>query len=219
MKQHQVIAHQRFFKNKIYAVINIGGLMVGAAVALFIGFWIAEEFSIKTVTKNNHLITNSLHALHQNIKQPNLVPVALSEELRISFGNNFELLVLTSTAPPVPIPDVEEDEMFVISHTQRGLGLVGSNYFHSFNEEEWYSYSEQVTTPGIIKVVTLPDGDVGARQFEQVLAGGLLGADTQAKYGTLGNSDRGQIREQYLRLVEKVDPALRAKFLKLYAYY
>jgi len=70
--------------------------MVGAAVALFIGFWIAEEFSIKTVTKNNHLITNSLHALHQNIKQPNLVPVALSEELRISFGNNFELLVLTS---------------------------------------------------------------------------------------------------------------------------
>ncbi|HET8635605.1 MAG TPA: hypothetical protein VFL96_02025 [Acidobacteriaceae bacterium] len=58
-----------------------------------------------------------------------------------------------------------------------------------------------------------------ARQFEQVLAGGLLGAETQAKYGALGNSDRGQIREQYLRLVEKVDPALRAKFLKLYAYY
>jgi hypothetical protein len=58
-----------------------------------------------------------------------------------------------------------------------------------------------------------------ARQFEQVLAGGLLGAEAQAKYAALGNSDRGQIREQYLRLVEKVDPALRAKFLKLYAYY
>ena len=58
-----------------------------------------------------------------------------------------------------------------------------------------------------------------ARQFEQVLAEGLLVSDTQAKYGVLGNSDRGQVREQYLRLVEKVDPALRAKFLKLYAYY
>ena len=57
------------------------------------------------------------------------------------------------------------------------------------------------------------------RQFEQVLAGGLLGAQTPAQYAELGNSDRGQIREQYLRRVEKVDPALRAKFLKLYAYY
>jgi hypothetical protein len=57
------------------------------------------------------------------------------------------------------------------------------------------------------------------RQYEQVLASGLLGADTRARYATLGNADQGQIREQYLRRVEKVDPALRAKFLKLYAYY
>jgi hypothetical protein len=96
MKQHHAVALHRLFKNKIYSIINIGGLMIGAAVAVFIGFWIAEEVSTKTVTKNNHLITNSLHALHQNIKQPHIVPITLSEELRISFGNNFELLVLTS---------------------------------------------------------------------------------------------------------------------------
>ena len=58
-----------------------------------------------------------------------------------------------------------------------------------------------------------------ARQFEEILAGGLLGAEAPAKYALLGNSDRGQIREQYLRMVEKVDPAIRAKFLKVYAYY
>ena len=58
-----------------------------------------------------------------------------------------------------------------------------------------------------------------ARQFEQVLANGLLGAETPAKYAALCDSDRGQVREQYLRMVEKVDPAIRAKFLKLYAYY
>ena len=58
-----------------------------------------------------------------------------------------------------------------------------------------------------------------ARQFEQVLAGGLLGAETPAKYAALGDSDRGQVREQYLSRVEKVDPAIRAKFLKVYAYY
>jgi aromatic ring hydroxylase len=57
------------------------------------------------------------------------------------------------------------------------------------------------------------------RQFEQVLAAGLLGTQTPTQYAALGNSDRGQIREQYLRRVEKVDPTLRAKFLRLYAYY
>ncbi len=58
-----------------------------------------------------------------------------------------------------------------------------------------------------------------ARQFEAILASSLLGAETATKYAALGDSDRGQIREQYLRMVEKVDPAIRAKFLKVYAYY
>ena len=58
-----------------------------------------------------------------------------------------------------------------------------------------------------------------ARQFEAVLAAGLLGADASAKYAALGDSDRGQIREKYLSLVERVDPAIRAKFLRVYAYY
>jgi hypothetical protein len=58
-----------------------------------------------------------------------------------------------------------------------------------------------------------------ARQFEAVLASGLLGQDAPTKYAALGDSDRGQVRERYLRMVEQVDPAIRAKFLKVYAYY
>jgi hypothetical protein len=58
-----------------------------------------------------------------------------------------------------------------------------------------------------------------ARQFEAVLAAGLLGKETSARYAALGDSDRGLIRERYLSLVERVDPTLRAKFLKVYAYY
>jgi hypothetical protein len=57
------------------------------------------------------------------------------------------------------------------------------------------------------------------RQFEAILASGLLGSEAPTKYAALGDSDRGQIREQYLRMVEQVDPAIRAKFLKVYAYY
>jgi hypothetical protein len=58
-----------------------------------------------------------------------------------------------------------------------------------------------------------------ARQFEAVLAHGLLGKEVPARYGALGDADRGQVRETYLRMVEQVAPELRRKFLKVYAYY
>jgi hypothetical protein len=57
------------------------------------------------------------------------------------------------------------------------------------------------------------------REFESVLTRGLLGSSTPAQYGALGDSDRGQVRERYLRLVEQVPVGLRGKFLKIYAYY
>lgn len=60
---------------------------------------------------------------------------------------------------------------------------------------------------------------LAARQFEAILAHGFLGSDTPARYGSLGDSDRGQIREMYLRLVEQVAPELRRKFMKVYTYY
>jgi hypothetical protein len=57
------------------------------------------------------------------------------------------------------------------------------------------------------------------RQFESVLEQGFLGAQAQAAYGKLSDSDRGQIREQYLRRVEQVAPEVRQKFFRLYASY
>jgi hypothetical protein len=57
------------------------------------------------------------------------------------------------------------------------------------------------------------------RDFEGLLAGGLLGAATAEAYRALGDSDRGQVRELYLSLAEKVAPELRGRFLKVYAYY
>ena len=57
------------------------------------------------------------------------------------------------------------------------------------------------------------------RNFEGALKLGLLGIETPVRYEALGDSDRGQVREQYLRLVEQVSSELRAKYLKVYAYY
>lgn len=57
------------------------------------------------------------------------------------------------------------------------------------------------------------------RQFEAVLAAGYLGPQAQKSYAALGDADRGQIREQYLRRVEQVAPDVRQKYFKLYASY
>jgi hypothetical protein len=57
------------------------------------------------------------------------------------------------------------------------------------------------------------------RQFEAVLASGLLGTQAQKSYAALGDADRGQIREQYLRRVEQVAPEVRQRFFRLYASY
>ena len=60
---------------------------------------------------------------------------------------------------------------------------------------------------------------VRARDFEGALKRGLLGEAVTRSYQMLGDSDRGQIRELYLLLVERVATELRTKFLKIYAYY
>ena len=57
------------------------------------------------------------------------------------------------------------------------------------------------------------------RQFELVLARGLLGQDSPELYKSLPTSDQALIREKYLARIEKVPVELRQRFLKIYAYY
>ena len=58
-----------------------------------------------------------------------------------------------------------------------------------------------------------------AREFEKVLYAGLLGADAKRSYNGLVDSDKGQIRERYLQLVEQVPLELRSKYRKVYTSY
>jgi hypothetical protein len=80
---------------------------------------------------------------------------------------------------------------------------------------------DQVFAPGEVSgfLGCLGRARLRARQFEAILAGGLLGAETPGLYARLGDSDRGHVREEYLSMVEKVSPELRARHLKVYAYY
>ncbi len=80
---------------------------------------------------------------------------------------------------------------------------------------------EEAFGPGRVAgfLKSMASAKLRVRQFEAVLATGLLGAKAQAAYGRLGDADRGQIREQYLRRVEQVAPEVRQRFFRLYAGY
>lgn len=66
---------------------------------------------------------------------------------------------------------------------------------------------------------SLQSGKLRIREFEQVLRAGKLGSGAATEYDRLGDGDQGMIRELYLSTLEQVDPELRRKFLKVYAYY
>jgi len=66
---------------------------------------------------------------------------------------------------------------------------------------------------------SLKSAKLRIREFEEVLKSGKLGPNTAIDYARLGNGDQGMIRELYLSELEKVDPELRRKYLKVYAYY
>jgi hypothetical protein len=61
------------------------------------------------------------------------------------------------------------------------------------------------------------DGAFAADAID-VAAGDKAGT-ARSLYGSLPVSDQAQMREFYLSKIEEVDPALRAKFHKLYQYY
>jgi hypothetical protein len=80
---------------------------------------------------------------------------------------------------------------------------------------------------GLLKKIE--SSNVRIREFEKLLDKAVLervdsvlaGAGRSAKqlYGALALSDQALIREFYLERIEKVDPALREKFQKVYRYY
>jgi hypothetical protein len=66
---------------------------------------------------------------------------------------------------------------------------------------------------------SLERAGIRIRDFESVLTSGKLGVSTAVEYNKLTDGDQGQIREFYLASLEQVEPSLRERYYKLYAYY
>jgi hypothetical protein len=86
---------------------------------------------------------------------------------------------------------------------------------------------QQVLAPDrLVKYLKALDGrGLRVRTLDAILAAKVIDAVAGTKagiaeslYGSLPVSDQAQLREFYLSRIEEVDPALRAKFHKVYQY-
>src|ERR1700722_1073905 len=97
-KNYFKIAWRNLLKDRMSSVINIGGLAVGMAVALLIGFWIYDELnfnkSFKNYDRNGQLMQHQ--TANGNISSFNAKPLPLGKELQTNYGNNFKYVVIAS---------------------------------------------------------------------------------------------------------------------------
>jgi putative ABC transport system permease protein len=92
------IAWRNLIKNKGFSAINIGGLAVGMAVAMLIGFWIFDELSWNKYHKNYDKIAQVWQHGTFNGKVMTQVsnPAAMGPEIRAKYGSNFKYVVQSS---------------------------------------------------------------------------------------------------------------------------
>jgi ABC-type antimicrobial peptide transport system permease subunit len=98
LKNYLTIAWRNLVKNKFSSSINIGGLAVGMAVAMLIGFWIWDETSfdknfpnydrIASVMKNQ-TISNQITTWHGQA-------YPLGDELRNHYGSYFKHVIMSA---------------------------------------------------------------------------------------------------------------------------
>jgi putative ABC transport system permease protein len=97
-KSYFKIGWRNLLKEKGYSFINIGGLAVGMAVAFLIGLWIYDELSFNKNHQNYNHIARIMERQIENgeINTSMNMPIPLSSELRSSFSNDFEFIVLST---------------------------------------------------------------------------------------------------------------------------
>lgn len=89
------IAYRNLVRNKIYSIINIGGLAIGLAVAMLIGLWIYAELSFNDIHSNHAQIAQVMQhrTADGKIETSSAIPIPLEHELIAKYGSDLEGLV------------------------------------------------------------------------------------------------------------------------------
>lgn len=97
-KNHLKIAWRALGKNRASAIINIGGLAIGMAVAMLIGLWIWDELSFNKEVKNYNTIAQVMQnqTFNGEVQTWSSQAMQLGPELRNHYGSNFKHVVTAS---------------------------------------------------------------------------------------------------------------------------
>ena len=98
IKNYFKIALRGLVKNKFSAIINIGGLAIGMAVAILIGLWIYDELSFNTHFKHYDRIAQVMQrfTINNEVGAGNTVPHPIGETLKKDFGEDFDHVTMSS---------------------------------------------------------------------------------------------------------------------------
>lgn len=91
------IAWRNLVKNRVYSLINIGGLAVGMAVATLIGLWIYDELSVNTSFQHYDRIAQVMRnrTVNGEIGTRAGLPIPLAQSLKTSYGDKFKHVELS----------------------------------------------------------------------------------------------------------------------------
>ncbi|MBO9203085.1 MULTISPECIES: ABC transporter permease [Niastella] len=96
-KNYLIIAFRNLRKNKVSAIINIGGLAMGMAVAMLIGLWIYDELSFNKYHEHHSQIAQVMR--HQDQQGDKITsfyhPMPLSEALQTTYKDVFRYVVIS----------------------------------------------------------------------------------------------------------------------------
>ena len=98
LKSYFLVAWRSFAKNKVSSFINIFGLSVGMAVAIFNGLWVWDEYSYNKYHQHYDRIGQVMTRYNQNGESSinSTMSYALALELKNHYADNFEYYVISS---------------------------------------------------------------------------------------------------------------------------
>jgi putative ABC transport system permease protein len=97
-KNYLKIAWRALGRNRASAIINIGGLAIGMAVAMLIGLWIWDELSFNKGVKNYNTIAQVMQnqTFNGEVQTWGSQAMQLGPQLRNHYGSNFRHVVVSS---------------------------------------------------------------------------------------------------------------------------
>ena len=95
IKSYFKVAWRNLSKNKVYSLINIGGLAVGMGVAMLIALWIHDELDYDRYHANYDRIAQVMqHQLFNGeLATQTANPAHMAEEIRNNFGSDFKYVI------------------------------------------------------------------------------------------------------------------------------